>query len=188
MWQMYGDAARGVCLVMDWEKAQDLALYKVCYLNKTQKGYSVRVGENQSIDTNRVERHLRSLRHTGHKLRNLDEKLVFDAMIAPILYLFKDISYSYEQEYRIMYQFEKYDERIRHTKPKELLKGTETKALVPMLYVLPDHPIQIKELILGPKFEDITNTLPYLHEQLEKMAERTGTKEPRITISNINFK
>lgn len=50
---------------------------------------------------------LKALRHIQSKFKTVDEKLAFDAIISPILYLFKDASYSYEQEYRMMFSFEK---------------------------------------------------------------------------------
>ena len=178
MWQMYGDAARGVCVITDWSKNDSVSMYKVCYLNKTGNNrYSIRKDQNPRINTDTVLKHIKALRHIQSKFKTVDEKLAFDAIISPILYLFKDASYSYEQEYRMMFSFEKSNTRIKHTK-----QNTEK------LFVLSEQPIQIDELILGPCFENMADTLPFLREQLEFMAEKTGTVPAKITLSNIDFR
>ena len=177
MWQMYGDAAKGVCIVIDWSKVTNVDLYKVCYLSHSQNGYKLKGNENAGVKTKEVMQLLRELKNTQAKLKNNDEKLIFDNIISPILYLFKDNSYSYEQEYRIMYPFDQHNKKMRHT------HGSP-----PKLFVLPPGPIQIKEIILGPKFENAAIVMPYLREQLEKMAEKTSTEIPKVTFSNIEFR
>lgn len=177
MWQMYGDAARGICIVIDWDSNSDTDLYRVCYLNKTKNGYSVREGDNKGLNTKEIEDALRALRAICIKLKSDEERLVFDSFLSPILYLFKDSSYSYEQELRIMYQFNRSNHKIRHTNQSP-----------PKLYVVNQRPLRIKEVILGPKFNDVTNTLPYLSEQLELMTYQTHTSFPQITISNIDYR
>lgn len=177
MWQMYGDAAQGVCIVVDWDSSSDTSLYRVCYLHKTRNGFSVRESDNNGLNTKKIESALKELRAICSKLKSNEEKLVFDSFLSPILYLFKDSSYSYEQELRIMYQFKRSNRQIRHTNQSP-----------PKLYVVNRIPLRIKELILGPRFKGITDTLPYLSEQLEIMNRKTHMPIPQITVSNIDFR
>ena len=177
MWQMYGAAAKGVCLVIDWSNISGIDLFRVCYFSHTTNGYNLKGDDNKGIKTKEIMHVLRQLRSLFSQLKNKDEKEVFESIIEPILFLFKDNSYSYEQEYRIMYSYDYHNKRMRHT--------SETP---PKLFVLPPCPIQIKEIVLGPKFENANGLMPYLREQLELMAEKTSTHVPRITFSNIDFR
>ena len=102
MWQMYGDAAKGVCIVIDWSKVKGINLYKVCYLSHTQNGYKLKGNENTGVKAKEVMQLLRELKDTQAKLKNNDEKIIFDNIISPILYLFKDNSYSYVQSHKVL--------------------------------------------------------------------------------------
>ena len=177
MWQMYGDSAQGVCIVVDWDSSSDTSLYRVCYLHKTKTGYTIRESDNKGLNTKEIDEALKSLKSICVKFKSNEERLVFDSFLSPIVYLFKDSSYSYEQELRIMYQYKRSNRNIRHTNQNP-----------PKLYVVNQRPLNIKELILGPRFKDVTNTLPYLSEQIELMTDKTHTIPPKITISNIDFR
>lgn len=177
MWQMYGDSAKGICIVVEWDNSKDVPLYHMCYLNKTTKGYSVRKEDNKNLDTKGIDEILKKLSNTYESLKTVEERMVFDDLINPILYLFKDSSYSYEQEMRIMYIFDKSSQQIKHT-----------EQIPPKLYVIHKTPLNIKEVILGPKFSNISEMLPYLNEQMEKMADVTRTSQPRVSLSNIDFR
>lgn len=94
-----------------------------------------------------------------------------------MLYLFKDDSYSYEQEVRILYLYSKVGKNFEHT-PQQ----------IPKLFITTDYCIQLKEIILGPKVSDISNRIPYLQEQVEKMCKEINADIPEITISNIDYR
>ena len=94
-----------------------------------------------------------------------------------ILYLFKDASYSYEKEVRIYYQYPEVDSAFRHT------LGDFGK-----LYVATDVSIEIKEVILGPKFMNRSDVMPYLQEQIDIMCKECGTRAPKITLSDIEYR
>lgn len=76
-----------------------------------------------------------------------------------------------------MYRYDTYSEKIQHTESDP-----------PMLFVFPSKYIQIEEVILGPKFENVSSTIPYLWEQLEKMAGKIHYDIPKISISNIDYR
>ena len=44
------------------------------------------------------------------------------------------------------------------------------------------------EVILGPKFPDVSTRVPYLQEQIYEMCDETDTTRPRITLSEINYR
>lgn len=102
---------------------------------------------------------------------------IFGKLLSDIIYLFKDSSYSYEQEMRIIYSYDSVSDVFMHT---------ETK--YPLLFVYPDFPLQIEEIILAPKFIDRTRKIPYIQEQIEKMCDYIGGDMPIITNSNIDYR
>ena len=57
-----------------------------------------------------------------------------------------------------------------------------------LLFVYPDFPLQIEEIILAPKFIDRTRKIPYIQEQIEKMCDYIGGDMPIITNSNIDYR
>lgn len=63
-----------------------------------------------------------------------------------------------------------------------------TKGEFPKLYISQDFYIEMKEIILGPKVENIAEKMPYLQEQIAKMCEKTQTQMPEITVSGIEYK
>ena len=98
----------------------------------------------------------------------------FDDILDKVRYLFKDSSYSYEQELRVIYQTK---DNILHTDGDK-----------PWLFVQTPFPLQLDEVILGPKFPDVSTRVPYLQEQLDLMCEKTGTEKPLITLSEIDYR
>lgn len=178
MWQMYGDGGKGVCLVLHKNAGMINSLYRICYIRKNAEGALDILGkDNPSVDVNLIKSNLKKLKTLYNSLSRLQEQLVFDQIIDSISYLFKDSTYSYEQEKRIMYIYDSSTNNIRYTKQNP-----------PKLYVLHNIPINIKEVILGPKFNDVSDMMPYLGHQLELMANRYNYSAPKITISNIDFK
>ena len=108
------------------------------------------------------------------KRLNKANRPYFDSLLGKVLYLFKDSSYSYEQELRVIYQTK---DNILHTDSDK-----------PWLFVQTPFPLQLDEVILGPKFPDVSTRVPYLQEQLDLMCEKTGTEKPRITLSEIDYR
>jgi len=175
MWQMYGDSARGVCLIMDLE--ENTSLYHVCYLNKTKNGYTVRKDDNRELDCEKIEVIIKDLQTIFNSLQEEKDRIVFDKIIDSLSYLFKENSYSYEQETRILYIFKKSSPLIKHTKQDP-----------PKLFVTHDNSVKIKKIILGPKFDNITETMPFLTEQLEILSEVKKYDQPKVVQSEIEFR
>lgn len=102
---------------------------------------------------------------------------MFCDILGMLVYLFKDNSYYYEQECRILYEFSECQNIIRHTNEE-----------YPLLFIQMDFPVQLKEIILGPKFENLSREIPYIQEQVEEMCRRTGIRMPEIMISDIDYR
>lgn len=184
MWEMYGDHAQGCCLVIDWNRCMELGmevpLYNVCYLSKVGSHYKVEPQNNANlVDCVKLEQELDILSELCRRLWR-ESKACLEAVhsiLDGILYLFKDASYSYEKEVRIYYQYPEVDSAFRHT------LGDFGK-----LYVATDVSIEIKEVILGPKFMNRSDVMPYLQEQVDIMCKECGTRAPKITLSDIEYR
>ena len=176
MWKMYGGNAEGVCIVYNWAEESKHSLFHVCYINKHSRGYSIRKEDNKSIDSSSVFAAIEQIKKLFRKMDSIEDKETFDRLLDHVSYLFKDASYSYEKEMRIMYRLD-YDSSIIR----------KTKHSPPLLYVLHDSFLSIDEIILGPKFLNATNTIPYMKQQIRIICEKNGAKAPAITKSNIDF-
>ena len=181
MWEMYGDHARGCCLVIDWkaskwmEEEAEPVLYHVCYLRKQGNSYVVLNEDNEKLSRScrAINSQLQELHNAAEEIAEQDRRYL-DDVLGKVLYLFKDSSYSYEQELRVIYQTK---DNILHTDGDK-----------PWLFVQTPFPLQLDEVILGPKFPDVSTRVPYLQEQLDLMCEKTGTEKPRITLSEIDYR
>lgn len=198
MWEMYGDKARGCCVVLDPKTFLNRqgnntidSLYQICYIYNDEG--ELRIAENHDsqirtpkVDTDSVEDALRQIRDIGVQLFQKEKsgsKLYcqvcaeFIAMLDQIRFLFKSADYKHEQEVRLLYVYPQIDEMFLHT-----------DGAWPKLYVQPDFPIRIKEIIMGPKCKKTYKFMPYLQEQIAKMFERNMDFElPRITMSGIQY-
>lgn len=181
MWEMYGDHAQGCCLVIDWNKISeagtDVPLYNMCYLSKVGKEYKVEQQYNMNLSScEKIEQNLKHLSELCKSILKADyETLVpLQNILNEILYLFKDASYSYEREVRICYQYPEVNSEFEHT------PGAFGK-----LYVATNFLINLKEIILGPKFLNRTDVMPYLQEQVDIMCQELGMNVPKITLSDI---
>lgn len=90
---------------------------------------------------------------------------------------FRKIDYHHEQELRIIYQYHHWEKIMRHTLGE-----------YPKLYLQSDFYPDIKEIILGSKFENRADKMPHLQEQIERMCGKTGGDMPRVTLSAIEYR
>lgn len=188
MWEMYGDRAQGVCILVDWQHtlhsgakaraARNTPLYQVCYLHKHDQTYTIEQSDNPNLkNIKKISAWLQQLRELREDLDEGDPRQFFDGLLNGIAYLFKDSSYHYEQEVRILYSFPEASDQFRHT-PGEY----------PLLFVQTEFPVTIREIVIGPKFPDLARRMPYLREQIELMCQANGTPVPKLTISGIEYR
>ncbi len=187
MWEMYGDHAQGCCLVLDWARTMSslpkkdaVPLYRICYVKRNKRGdaYSINNEDNAKIpDLKNFKKAMGRLAEIAKEFKsNPSVERLFTGLIEDITYLFKNSDYSHEQEMRILYHKEPKDGAIWHTEGE-----------FPMLYVLTEFNICIKEIIFGPKCPDMTRRLPYIQEKLHEMCQKTGMTMPKLTVSAIEY-
>ncbi|MGN0331838.1 MAG: DUF2971 domain-containing protein [Lachnospiraceae bacterium] len=187
MWEMYGNHAKGCCLVVDWKQnkesgRKDTPLYNVCYLSKEDAKYKVKTHHNVNLKMDECEKLEKELDELTRLCKGLykegnDCLETIHSILNEILYLFKDASYSYEKEVRICYLFPEVHSSFRHTAGE-----------FGRIYVATESPVQLQEVILGPKFENRAVVTPYLQEQIDLMCKECGMKVPMITMSDIEYR
>ncbi len=187
MWEMYGDHAKGCCLVINWGKTiltnndnQEIPLYRVCYLDNHKNEVKINKNDNPKINIkNRqtVEKLLKTLQVIAEKLEDLNAGDDFKSLLGDLPYLFKSNNYAHEQELRVIYNCIPTDTDIKHTDEQ-----------VPKLYVQAKFTLIIQEIVFGPKFEDLSLKLPYIQEQVALMGKKNKVKTPEYTYSSIEYK
>lgn len=106
-------------------------------------------------------------------------------IISNIIYLFKNTDYQYEREMRIVLQrslsdFEREDIDIQITSPTECNP-------IPKIFIYSKKPLEIEEIILGPKLTEIDNIIPYITMRLLKMSNYQDA-QINITKSLIEYR
>lgn len=183
MWEMYGDGAKGCCVVFDNEmyehERSSLHFYRMCYLKKNGNKYELDLQDNPNISQGELlEELLLQLESISKKLAgNMIALICFRNLTERIAFLFKNADYKHEQEIRIMFQYSEVSDSFKHVEKE-----------YPMLYISPNEYFQIKEIILGPKVENISAKIPYIQEEVERMCRKNGFYIPNITISEIEYR
>lgn len=185
MWEMYGNHSKGCCIKIDWKKTiehsdkKNMPLYNVLYISENKEKYRLNKENNKNIKNfDYVVEQLKKIKNNIKEiLHDQNAMELFEMLITDITYLFKDASYSYEQEMRIIYSFDNVEDSL----------FKKTIGEYPNLYVYTEFPIQINELILGPKFNNIPQKIPFIQEQIELMCKNTATDMPIITKSSIKY-
>ena len=191
MWSQYGNQAKGVCVVLasddfsavdfasnaDWltiannithsnddevegitqkNKGSKDFIYRIGYLSKQDnKEVSLNKEHNAHLDVGEISKLLKVLKETMidiDKESSLYEKV--NECLEEIRYLFKSADYSYESELRVL----KYMP-LEPDNPKIKIDDSGDFA---KLYIERDNPIQISEVIFGPKFQNPENVTPLL--------------------------
>ena len=191
MWAQYGEKAEGVCLVFksgDFSEVSSLAdiewftmnknpfdifssvslnntehkdfIYRIGYLS-IQKNNSMRLDRNFNAglckeEVKKINESLKTMKNTINTINKnseLFEKV--DKFLEEIRYLFKSADYSYESELRLL----KYSPLDSDNKK---IKIDDTGDIA-KLYIERDNPIQISEVIFGPKYSHPENVTPLLH-------------------------
>lgn len=155
MWKMYGGNASGVSMTYDkaFIKAiidSGVDIYKVWYMD------SLKI-ENDS----KIIEALNEIKNSFEELKNNKEKETLlqngMALIESIRYLFKETSYRYENEYRIIKEENSSDKVLT-----EKFGGIA----VPRLYVYLDlgkgKDLKYTKVTIGPNAEDIDFIAPYI--------------------------
>ncbi len=192
MWSMYGDDGQGCCLVLN-NKYFDYTdegisdrlilqsniddtnyyLYRVCYLSNKSKKFDIKISKFKNDQSNleeyirewikKLKVHVEDLLKIPHKNTRLVSEIM-EFILSQIKYLFKDMSYSHEEELRLI----KYSENP---------KLDDSSWIVPQLYVELEKKLEYDQIILGPKVSQVNRIIPYLlHTQKVKNIKQSNIK------------
>jgi len=159
MWTQYGDDSKGCCAVFSKsffhggqrhgllnsgiEYAQALKLYRVDYCNNKNPI----VGQLLINISNLI------IKHSGEIMNDICLKRAIYSILDGISFFFKNDAYSHEDEVRFVL-----DAKNEANKPFLDRKG----GAVPKLYMNVNNPIQLTEVILGPKVPNPYEITPFL--------------------------
>ena len=138
-------------------------LYRIAYIGKDFK-----LKKSELFDDDEINKLDESVNHLKQKLEeNLDEsdpfyKKAISKCIEEIRYLFKSVDYKYENELRIL--------RYANLDPSNDKIKIDKTSGIGKLYVERENPIQIDEVIFGPKFanpEYVTPLLKLLDKEIK---------------------
>lgn len=190
MWKQYADDCQGAVMVYNKEflkkllKTTNNKLYKVCYIDTSAEaeGIQIEISDDKTKKED-IEKTLGELKKIiknslskvkdAEKVRNRIEKY-----LSGIEYLFKDVDYSYEEEYRI----------VQNLTPEssDIVAEQSGDKPVPLLYFYLKRedgnflPVSYSKVKLGPKAIDIDYVEPYV-----RFASNGSTK---VVKSKINFR
>uniref|UniRef100_UPI000A9D4AEA DUF2971 domain-containing protein n=4 Tax=Streptococcus salivarius TaxID=1304 RepID=UPI000A9D4AEA len=140
-------------------------LYRIAYVNT---GKDFELEKSELFDDDEIKKLDESVNHLKQKLEeNLDESDLFyknaiSECIEEIRYLFKSVDYKYENELRIL--------RYANLDPSNDKIKIDKESGIGKLYVERENPIQIEEVIFGPKFpnpEYVTPLLKLLDKEIK---------------------
>ena len=149
-------------------------LYRIAYVNT---GKDFELEKSELFDDDEIKKLDESVNHLKQKLEeNFDEsdpfyKNAISECIEEIRYLFKSVDYKYENELRIL--------RYANLDPSNDKIKIDKTSRIGKLYVERENPIQIEEVIFGPKFPNPEYVTPLL-----KLLD----KKIKYTKSTIKFR
>lgn len=179
MWKQYADDCKGAVMTYDEEFLQEVLkpsrssnnkLYQVCYIatDETEDDdIKIEVHGRSEEDIQKIKNLLKSLKKNISsqlsRVKDDEQEFVRDRIekyLSDIEYLFKNIKYSYEQEYRIV--------RSPEDEGAEVVAEESGNMPVPLLYAYlktnDDRkiPVAYRSVCLGPMAIDIDYVEPYV--------------------------
>ena len=140
-------------------------LYRIAYVKHTEENLKLERTELfEKSEIKELEKLLNSLKEKldiGSKIKEKNYQDAISECIEEIRYLFKSVDYKYENELRIL--------RYANLDPSSKEIKIDKTSGVGKLYIERENPIQIEEIIFGPKFpnpEYVTPLLKLLDEEI----------------------
>ena len=133
-------------------------LYRIAYVKNTGKNFELE--KSELFDDNEIKKLKESINNLKQKLyervNDNDDfyKEAISSCIEEIRYLFKSVDYKYENELRIL--------RYANLDPSNKEIKIDKSSGIGNLYVERENPIQIEEVIFGPKFPNPEYVTPLL--------------------------
>ena len=159
MWKQYGGNAEGGMLVYDKDYLKSITenkyieIYRVCYVDVVGNEIKIISTKNLGDDKDKIKKLEKEIKN----LKKIKKDNIHLPTLSNIGFLFKKSDYSYENEYRIVFDTE-------NTKEEKVVAEDNTNSALPFLYVyLTEKPLKYSKLILGPKAIDIDYIAPYIN-------------------------
>lgn len=178
MWEMYGDHAKGCCLIIDFKKLFKTyyrKIYRVCYIDSEGK---INDNNESTVITKKninVENSLMALKKLFSQTNNSS---FFIELLSDIRFLFKNKEYSYENEIRIIYSESENYGRFKFTDED-----------FPKMYIKPNVNLYIKKVIVGPKCNNINQIIPYLQYRFYQINKDNDMEEKvEIVKSDVHYR
>lgn len=138
-------------------------LYRICYLDeeslKEGESHVVKKNNNNMLENSEIEQINSCLEQIKSILSKIEKKtLLYSAVeecFEEIRYLFKASGYSYEAELRIL--------KYADLSPDNNKIKIDNSGPVAKLYLERDMPIQLKQVIFGPKFSNPEHVTPLIY-------------------------
>ena len=138
-------------------------IYHVGYLDNhgdylLKPEYNKCLEGNGGNEINIINKSLVDLKSRIEKIDKVNEPALYekvDECLEEIRYLFKSADYSYESELRVL--------KYMPLEPDNSKIKIDDKGKYAKLYIERDNPIQISEVIFGPKFQNPENVTPLLY-------------------------
>ena len=152
-------------------------IYRVGYLS-IQKNNSMKLDRNFNAglckeEVKKINESLKTMKNTINTINTINKNSELfekvDKFLEEIRYLFKSADYSYESELRLL----KYSPLESDNKNIKI----DDSGDIAKLYIERDNPIQIEEVIFGPKFPNPENVTPLL-QLLDKDIKFSQSKIP----------
>lgn len=183
MWNMYAGDADGICLTYSKSYIANLAkigiaIYKVVYCNGSIDDISIKSdGIIKNISVDELKKSLNKIKEALNvmfpdPLNQVDQrnKNIVLSLLDPIRYLFKVDNYSYENEYRMLVNYEGHDNEL-------IIDESQTP---PRVYAyIKDEFLEYSEVKFGPNAQNIDFIAPYIKHIDNKI---------KVTESNIPYR
>lgn len=201
MWEIYGDRAEGCCCRVEITNSKDNSyLYNIAYLDKggdqvsDDQYHVVQIGgekDTSSLVIGLLDYCLGKIKRCiQQEQRSLEYMYEYRTGIMEIAYLFKDSSYSHENEIRYLHALNETSQESLQKNVKdnglELIGGSDDTGGLPLLSIPSKIPFRYKEVILGPKVKKADVAAAYFEFQF-KIHAPVGSV-PRIIRSDIHYR
>ena len=164
----------------------DYSLYNIAYFNGEKIVVDGKEDEKMEHLFEEIKVLLTEINDELKDAQESDTKIIYNCLARILekpMFLFKDISYSLEEESRLILTRD-------ITASSEIHKTTQKP---PKLLIYPPFQIYPEKIIIGPKTENVDNWVPYLQYELSKIGEKWPFSSerafrPTVRTSRINIR
>ena len=172
LWKQYADGGKGICLhytseyLKSIKERDNINIFRVCYINDNldikitgiDPYKQKKIIDEIQEDLKTIKQGLENIGNNTNETKK-EHLLIINFINAEIGYLFKSMTYSYENEYRISLNMKDKSEQIE-------TDHIDDSTIKLHAYIQDDngqrHKVMYKDVIIGPKVKDIDYVAPYI--------------------------